>query len=92
MYTKLKDPGSANNQAAMIADSIKLPVMIPGTKIHLGVILAIVVVIVFWFIMRKTSYGYRVSIVGSSPKSAVYAGISLSKVAFLTFLISGGIA
>ncbi len=88
----LKDPASSSNQAVKLSEAARLPSIIPGTSIHLGIVFAALAVFAVWAVLKKTSYGYRISVVGLSPRSAVYAGIPLSAVMFMTFLISGGIA
>lgn len=88
----LKDPGDSNNQAVMIPENAQLPVIIPGIKIHMGFVIAILLVVALWLVMRITSYGFRMSVVGLSPRASAYAGISAPKVVFITFLIAGGIS
>ncbi len=55
------------------------------------VIFALFVAAVFWW-MYKTSYGNRLHIVGDNPEAAEFAGISVSKTAFTTFVICGVLA
>lgn len=88
----LKDPDSSNNQGALISDALWLPKILKGTDLHIGVIIAIVVTIIVYWVLKKTIFGYEVSVVGKSAKSADYAGIPKNRIALATFLLSGGIA
>ncbi|HWQ99093.1 MAG TPA: ABC transporter permease [Clostridia bacterium] len=88
----LKDPKDFNQQSVVIPQNAELPVLIPGTKIHTGIILAIVLIVVIWFVVKRTTYGFRIHVVGSSTRASVYAGISPKATVFTAFLIAGAIA
>lgn len=47
--------------------------------IHLGIILAIISVIIIWFILEKTSLGYKLKAVGLNREASEYGGISANK-------------
>jgi len=49
--------------------------LVPGGRLHAGLIIALVMGVVFWFVLWRTTLGYRIRAVGLSPKSASYAGI-----------------
>ena len=55
-------------------------------------VIAIILTIVVYLILKKTVFGYEISVVGKSKKSADYAGISKNKIALSVFLLSGAIA
>lgn len=88
----LKDPNSSNNQGVPIPEAAWLPQFSTETKIHFGLILVLVILIVMQIILHCTSMGYEISVVGNSIRSAKYCGISVKKTILATFLISGGIA
>ena len=72
--------------------SIYLPRLIPGERAHIGILIAIVSALFLYFIIRKTSFGFGLTAVGSSPKAARFAGLNISRSVILTLMISGGIA
>lgn len=88
----LKDPKSSNNQGALISDRLWLPPIIEGLDSHIGVMLAVLITVVVYWVLKKTVLGYEITVVGKSPKSADYAGISKNKIIFFAFLLSGAIA
>lgn len=69
-----------------------LPYIIPGTIVQLGAPIALIVAIVFWFIMSRSVFGFQVRTVGAAPRAARYAGFSASQTVWLSLLISGGLA
>lgn len=68
------------------------PPSIPGTDISAGLILAIVIAIILYFVANKTILGYEVRIVGESEKASKYAGINYLKLVLIVMFISGGLA
>jgi simple sugar transport system permease protein len=73
-------------------ENARLPIMIPGTRIHLGIVFAIVFAFVIWFLLNKTSFGYEIKLMGKSVKAAKYIGINFLRNTILIALISGGMA
>jgi simple sugar transport system permease protein len=63
---------------------------IPGTRVHIGFLIAILLVVVFHFILTKSSFGLKVDILGASPKAATHAGIDAKKMIVIVFLLSSG--
>jgi len=49
-------------------------------------------IVVVWFIMKKTTLGFEIRAVGLNPDSARYAGISAKRSAIVAMAISGGLA
>jgi len=64
---------------------------IPGTRIHVGVILAFVVVLIVHYAMTRTSFGMRLRVMGANPKAAVHAGISVFWFTIIGFFLSGAL-
>jgi simple sugar transport system permease protein len=85
----VKDPAAIYPQTPRIASSAELPVLVEGTKITAGVILAVAVAVVLWFLMARTAFGYQMTAVGTSPRVARYAGIPVRRTMLIAFLVSG---
>ena len=60
--------------------------------LHAGIYIAIAAVIVYHFLLNRTTLGYEVRAVGFNPDAARYGGISVSRNYFLALAISGGFA
>lgn len=87
----LQEPGGVLPVSAKFAGVTMLPV-IPGTRIHLGIFLAFLLVPLIYVLLWKTPLGFRLRAVGSRPSVAQYAGINVNKAIMSALLISGGLA
>ncbi|MEL7564029.1 MAG: ABC transporter permease [Dehalobacterium sp.] len=63
-----------------------------GTRIHLGLLFAIIAAIVIYILIRHTKWGYEVRVIGESPAAARYAGMNIKKNILIVLLLSGGLA
>jgi general nucleoside transport system permease protein len=69
-----------------------LPIVIPGTRVNAGFLIAVAATIAVWFILRKTTLGFQVRSVGLNSIAARFAGMSVAKNIIIVMLISGGLA
>ncbi|WP_026735159.1 ABC transporter permease [Fischerella sp. PCC 9605] len=89
----LKDPEGYNfPESAPFSEFATLPSLIAGTRLHLGVIFALLAALLIWGVLQQTFFGFSVRVVGSSPRAADYAGIKSDRIIWLSLLISGGLA
>ncbi len=87
----LQEPGGVLPNSAKFNPVTQLPVL-PGTRIHLGVFLALLLVPLVYVLLWKTPLGFRLRAVGSRASVAQYAGISVNRAILTAMLISGGMA
>jgi len=88
-----KDPNGRNFPAtAPLAPDQTLPILIPGTTIHLGILIALILPFVFWAIMARSIFGFQVRVVGSAPHAARHGGFDSKQTIWLAMLIGGGMA
>lgn len=74
-----------------------LPIIIPNSlvpngRLHAGLLVAIGMAFLFWFILWKTTLGYKIRAVGLNQKAAAYAGINVGWIITLSMLIAGAFA
>lgn len=84
--------GTGVPQTAVFSKNAWLTRLIPGTRLHTGIIIAIVLAIVVYILLWKTTIGYRMRAVGIEPKAARTAGINVKAYLLLAMLLSGGFA
>jgi ABC-type uncharacterized transport system permease subunit len=65
---------------------------LPGTRLHIGFLLAILLTVAVSFFLFKTPWGYRLRAVGANPEASRYGGISVAKSLILAMLLSGGLS
>lgn len=92
IITYFYDPTMNSTYSYMFHESMFLTRIIPGTRINTGIIVAIVVAILSWILLNKTSFGYKVTLVGQNNNMARYSGLSTGSIILGSQLIGGMIA
>ena len=87
----LRDPMGYLPQSARLAEAARLPTL-PGSRIHLGVLIALLLVPAIYVLLWKTTAGFRLRAVGSSARVALATGIDVRAAVALAFLTSGALA
>lgn len=88
----LAEEGSFYPQSAQLDEAIWLPTIFPGTRIHLGFVLALVLVVGYYLLMFRLPLGFKIRTVGFNPKAAEYAGIKVPASIITAMALSGGLA
>lgn len=86
------DPIAGEAITLPIPSSATLPYLIPRTGSHVGILLAIAMVFLVWFLLNKTRLGYHIRAVGDNPVASEVGGIQVRKNIFITMLLSGALA
>ena len=93
VYGPLKDPLGFNfPQSRMFGDDALLPIVLSGTRLHLGALIALAVAVAGWVMMTYTIVGFQVRVLGQAPAAARYAGFSAKRLVWFCLLLSGGLA
>ena len=93
MYGPWRDPKSHGFPLSkMFAENAQLPKLIYHTRVHLGIIFGVIVVIIIYIVIKKTRFGYENRVIGENPAAAKYAGINIFKNTMIAMAVSGGIA
>jgi len=88
-----RDPHGYNFPTTAEFDPVAtVPVLIEGSRLHLGALIALVVVAVAAIMLGRTIKGFEIRVVGSAPKAARFAGFNADQLTILTFVISGALA
>ena len=87
-----RDPVSQWPQSPEIAAAAIFPRLIPRSRLHLGFILALLVVLGVWYVLNRTSFGLKMRAVGFNMEAARFSGINVERTMLIVALISGGIA
>ena len=87
-----RDPVSGFPESPRIVDAAEFPQLLERSRLHLGFVVAIVVVVTVGYVISRTPAGLRLRAVGLSPEGARFAGIDVSRTLLITALVSGAIA
>jgi simple sugar transport system permease protein len=69
-----------------------LPILVAGTRLHLGTLFAPLAVAAAWLVMRHSFLGFQIRVVGTAELAARYAGFSRDRVVWVSFLAAGATA
>ncbi len=86
-----RDPGGIT-ESPPIAASTHFPRLLEGSRLHLGFLLAVVGILVAWYVLTRTATGLRVRAVGLAPGAARFAGIRVERTLLRVALVSGAVA
>jgi ABC-type uncharacterized transport system permease subunit len=89
----LQEPTRVYPQTELIAAQARLMRFAPESRLHLGIVLAILVCFAVWWFLRETAAGFRVRAVGASPSAAaIVGGIDVPRVTSRALIVSGALA
>jgi simple sugar transport system permease protein len=85
-----KDPSISVPQTRVLDLGLMLP-YVPGTRVHVGFVLALLLVIVAHFVLTKSSLGLKIDVVGANPAAARHAGIDVRRLTIGVFVASSAL-
>ena len=86
------DPTASFPRTPDVKPEAMLPIILPDTRLHAGIIVALLTALAVWFVLFKTTLGFEIRTVGANASAARYAGIRPAIIIALTMSISGGLA
>lgn len=87
-----RDPRATEPFTAEMVQGVRLPVLLPGTRLHAGILIALVVAFVLWWVLRNTVFGYELMVTGANDEAARYGGMRSKHVLMTAMVLSGGLA
>jgi ABC-type uncharacterized transport system permease subunit len=89
----LQEPTGIYPQSDTIPATAHLPLLVDGSRLHAGLLLAVAVAVMAWVVLEQTASGFRLRAVGSNARAAEMAGrIDVRSVQRNAFLTSGALA
>jgi ABC-type uncharacterized transport system permease subunit len=90
--TTFKDPGATFPRTPDIRPDAALPLILEGTRLHAGILVALITAVAVWFLLFKTTLGFEIRTVGANASAARYAGIRPAFITVLTMSLAGSFA
>ena len=93
VHGALRDPEGLNfPESRLFQDSAILPLLIPGTRAHVGFLVALAAVVAAYIYLERLIVGFQAKVLGQAPRAARFAGYSERRIIWTCFMISGGLA
>lgn len=87
----LQDPKGFLPASAQLSQNARLPLLF-SSRIHIGVVLAVILVPLVFALLWKTPLGFKLRAVGSRVGVARYAGIQVDRIVLFALSFSGALA
>jgi len=89
----LQEPSGLYPQSATLPVDARMPLLLPETRLHLGIIIAVLLAAGLWGVLRFTEIGFRIRAVGANVIAARVAGsIDVRATVLIAFFASGALA
>lgn len=88
----MKEAGKFAPQSAQVAAAARLPILIKGTRLHMGFLLALLLAAVSFIILFKTPFGHDLRTLGENPTAARHSGINVFTMQMAIVIFAGGLA
>ncbi len=88
----LRGPLATGAETAWLDPMYWLPTLLPDTRLSIGLLIALVVAVVLWYVLNKTVFGYDLRAAGDAPEAARRSGINIPRLTWITLAISGAIS
>ncbi|MCS4093702.1 ABC transporter permease [Rhizobium sp. BK176] len=89
----LKDPMAFGwPQSQSVVDDAMLPKVVARSRLHIGLLIAIVLAVIIHFLQTRTVFGMQSRAAGLSPQGAAFAGVPLTRTLVKVACLSGGLA
>ena len=88
----LQAPNSFNAKSLPMKESATMPKLLGDRyNLHLGFLIALIAVAVVWWLLNRSSFGFRLRAVGENPEAARASGIDVGRVYVVVMLIAGAL-
>ncbi|MET0415520.1 MAG: ABC transporter permease [Actinoplanes sp.] len=88
----VQDPDRSDAISKTVDSAAQLPSLPAPLRVHLGIVLAVVAVIVVSWLINRSSFGFELRAVGVNPPAAKTAGMSVGRTYTLLMVVAGGLA
>ncbi len=92
VHGPLQEAAQTYPQSDRLVEAARLSQLWPGTRLHSGVIIAVLLVGLLWLLLFRLPFGFRLRVIGQNSKAARFAGINVSWHIVAAIALSGGIA
>lgn len=92
VFERWKDPASLGQAySEELGAESRLPILW-GERVHAGILFAVIAAFVIWWLLRSTTWGFRLGVLGGNPEAARRAGFRVQGLAVGAMLVGGALA
>lgn len=89
----LQEPTRIYPMSPTFGEAARWPFLIPGQRLHVGILLGVAAAAALWFVLARTATGFRIRAIGAGAHAAQSAGgVDAERTAVSVFLASGALA
>ena len=92
IYQPWRDNPVGQPTTKELVDTAKLPVLAAGNKVHVGIVIALALVVVVHLGLNRTRWGFRISVAGGNSEAARRAGLNVGLLVVSALMIGGALA
>jgi simple sugar transport system permease protein len=79
-------------QSVPVPEAATLPQLVDRSRLHAGLVIAVVLALLVWWVQGRTVFGMQARAAGLNPRAAAFAGVPLGRTLALVACLSGGLA
>lgn len=87
-----QDPKMNSNYSYLLGEGVTFGKLFSKTRINAGIIVCLVCILLVWLLLNKTSFGYKVTMVGKNERMSKYSGMNINKMVICSSVIGGLLA
>jgi simple sugar transport system permease protein len=92
LHGDLGEPGAGFPQSPLLTEDRWLPVLWPGTELHVGILIAVGAAVAGSLLLWRSRWGFALRVAGESSKAAQYAGFPVARNRVVVMTVAGGLA
>lgn len=93
VHGPMRDPDGFNfPESRLFHDAATLPLILDGTRLHIGIVAALLLVVFVWIFMSRTMTGFSLLVTGAAPRAGRFAGFGHNRVVWFSLLFGGAVA
>lgn len=93
VHGPMRDPDGFNfPESRLFHAAATLPIILEGTRLHIGAAVALLLAVVAWVLLSRTLLGFALKVNGSAPRAGLYAGFTQNRLIWFSLLFCGAAA
>jgi simple sugar transport system permease protein len=88
----LQEPARSNAESSPVADTARWPLLLSHTPLAWDILLVAIAAVGVAFVLRQTTFGFRLRLTGANEHAARYAGINVTRIGIYSLVVSGAMA